>query len=85
MAIDVRDGADQAQAHEEFDTALALLRLRQQAGLKPKGGRLVNKFCDECGAEIDPASRAAETATDILLCIDCQRASERFANHYGPG
>lgn len=82
---EVMDTADQALAHETFDRDLALALTRELNGIKPAELRIVNQFCEECGNEIDPERRAANTATDIVYCIGCQTRWERDSLRYrGP-
>lgn len=76
---EVMDTIDQANAHEEFDRDLALRLFKDGAGLKATRDRVIEEFCQapDCGEPIPETRRKANTATDILYCIDCQARLER--------
>lgn len=68
-----RDGAVQDQIDSTVEDAVASVRRRM-----PQGESL--KFCEECGAEIPEARRAA--LQGVRLCITCQTGQDQqHASH----
>lgn len=68
------DEADLASAREEQHNAAALVRFQAKAERFAEAGPLE---CDDCGAEIPEARRAAVPGT--RYCVDCQNDREREA------
>lgn len=62
-----KDGAVQEQIDASIEDALKSVRSRL-----PEGESL--KYCEECGAEIPPARRAA--VPGVRLCIACQNQAD---------
>lgn len=73
---EVMDETDRAKAQADFGTDLALRLYREESGIKEAGKRVINEYCDHCGGLIPKARREANTATDILYCVDCQNHFE---------